>query len=371
MSFLLRLIATCCLFAATAVHGASTSKPTCMGKFPNPITDICWSCILPIKIGDATIANYGGQEDSGDNPSNPLCSCIVNPVVGLNVGFWEPARHVEVVKRAWCLPTLGGLDLDPGIDAPEGASATKGPQGRKAAGTPFYQAHYYVNPALYWLGVVTDWPCLEHGSYDLAYMTEVDPLWSDDELSLLLNPEAVLFANPIAIIACAADCVAASVDFGIREMFWCAGCEGGIYPFTGWLGHYQGGVRIASLIAQRLTAKLHRELIAWGWHGTRGQCGPYFLPMMDKLAYKSQLMYPIPAGAVNGTSCQAGDSYSGGNCLRTDGSTYSPTAILGEGRCCAPFGRTTIISGAGREYPVRGEDFAYMLFRKRTCCVGY
>ena len=47
--------------------------------------------------------------------------------------------------------------------------------------------------------VVTDFPCLERGSFDLAYLTEVDPLWNDDELTLiLLNPDAVLFANPIA-----------------------------------------------------------------------------------------------------------------------------------------------------------------------------
>ena len=41
------------------------------------------------------------------------------------------------------------------------------------------------------------------------------------------------------------------------------------------------------------------------------------------------------------------------------------------GRCCQPFGRSTIVWGAGKEYPVRGEDFAFMLFRKRNCCVGY
>ena len=38
---------------------------------------------------------------------------------------------------------------------------------------------------------------------------------------------------------------------------------------------------------------------------------------------------------------------------------------------CQPFGRTTVLWGAGKEYPVRGEDFAFMLFRKRNCCVGY
>jgi len=41
------------------------------------------------------------------------------------------------------------------------------------------------------------------------------------------------------------------------------------------------------------------------------------------------------------------------------------------GRCCQPFGRTTMVWGAGKEFPVRGEDFAFMLFRKRNCCAGY
>ena len=66
---------------------------TCTGRFPNPITEICWSCILPISIGNATIANFDGQEDIS-NPSSPVCSCGVNPTIGLSIGFWEPARHV-------------------------------------------------------------------------------------------------------------------------------------------------------------------------------------------------------------------------------------------------------------------------------------
>ena len=94
-------------------------------------------------------------------------------------------------------------------------------------------------------------------------------------------------------------------------------------------------------MAQRLTAKMHRELIAWGWHGQAGLCGPYFEPVMDKTAYKTQLTYPIPATDKEG------------------------------GKCCQPFGRTTVTWGAGKEYPVQGEDFAFMLFRKRNCCVGY
>jgi conjugal transfer pilus assembly protein TraU len=85
--------ATLAAVFATAPSMAGDSL-TCTGRFPNPITDICWSCILPITLGGTTLANLDGQEDIA-NPSSPVCSCGVNPTVGLSIGFWEPARHVE------------------------------------------------------------------------------------------------------------------------------------------------------------------------------------------------------------------------------------------------------------------------------------
>ena len=320
----------------TPVQAASAS--TCKGKFINPVTDICWSCILPISVGTADIGNIGGQEDI-PNPSNPVCSCITNPTIGLSIGFWEPARQVETVRKPFCLVSLGGIDLNPGIAAPEAARFTHS-EGNGDGGS-FYQAHFYVNTVMYWLNVVSDFPCLEQGSFDLAYMTEVDPLWNDDETTLILNPDAMLFANPVAVAACAADCVAASTGFGLAKLFWCAGCQGGIYPLDGQVPNHMGGVRTATLMAQRLTAKMHRQFLAWGYHGQPGLCGPYLLPVMDKTAYKTQMTYPVPnTEKING-------------------------------KCCQPFGSTTVIWGAGKEYPVKGEDFSFMLFRKRNCCVGY
>jgi conjugal transfer pilus assembly protein TraU len=316
----------------------AASNPTCIGKFPNPLSDICWSCVLPLSIGTAAVGDFGNQEDvPAFNPANPVCHCGANPIVGLALGFWEPARIVEVVRRPFCLPTLGGVDLSPGIPAPaHGRHTTL--YGDKEV---FYQAHFYANPVLYWLEVLGDYPCLEQGGLDLAYLTEVDPLWNDDELTLILNPDAVLFANPVAVAACAADCIAASLGFGLEKLFWCAGCQGVLYPMDGWVSGHMGGVRSSLLLAQRLTAKMHRELVSWAYHGEKGLCGPYYQPAMDKRAYKTQMLFPVP------------------NTQKT------------LGKCCQPFGRQTVLWGAGREIPARGEDFSYLLFRKKNCCAGY
>ncbi|HRO59508.1 MAG TPA: TraU family protein [Burkholderiaceae bacterium] len=350
---------------------ANATGTTCTGRFINPVTDICWSCLLPLSLGSMTIANLGGQEDNGDNPSSPLCSCGTNPTIGLSLGFWEPARMVEVVRRPYCLVSLGGIEIDPGLYAPaSGRTTSLNEQGESSS---FYQAHFYIDPLLYWMGVVADFPCLEQGDMDLVYMTELDPLWADDELSLLLSPEVALFANPVAVAACAADCIAATTGFGSNNLFWCAGCQGALYPMQGRTGYHTGGVRTAELLMQRLTAKMHRELIAWGWHGQRGQCGPFFEPVMDKRAYKAQMTFPRASTGGGGVSCNGGDELisATGQCKRSDGSFYLPSPMLGEGRCCQPFGRTTALWGMGREVPVRGEDFSFMLFRKRNCCVGF
>jgi len=311
---------------------------TCVGRLPNLVEDICWSCMFPISLGASPLINLHSQEDNGSNPPNPICSCVVNPTIGLSTGFWEPARIVEVVRRPYCLVSMGGVDVDPGIPAPEAGRSAD------ASGTTtgqFYQAHYYTTTVAQLLSVLLDSPCMEKGAFDLVYMTELDPLWNDDMLTAILSPQSLLFANPVAVAACAADCVAATAGFASKALFWCAGCQGSLYPLDGHTSTGGGGIRTAELIVERLMAKMHNSLVAWGWEGAAGLCGPYLMPEMDKTQYKLQLLYPVP----------------------------QTNAGLG-GRCCQPFGRTTVLWGAGREYPVKGEDFTFLLFRKRNCCAG-
>lgn len=318
----------------SATFARESTAGVCQGEFANPITDICWSCMFPMTIGGTPIMTMD-QEDN-DNPGDFLCTCY-NPLrVGIATGFWEPARRVDVTRSPYCFVSLGGVSLDPGIRAPEGEVRVQADLTKQSS----YQVHWYADPLLYWLEVVLDNPCLETGSFDIAYITEVDPTWNDDELTMLLNPETFLFGNPIAQAACAGDCVLASAGFGSDALFWCAGCNGSIYPFNGHVQAHVSHVQASSLLVQRMTAKMHRELVTWGTAGSDGLCGVYPQPVMRKNQYKYQMLYPV-----------------------------AQTSKI-NGKCCQPYGRTTAIWGAGKSYPYKGEDFAYEIFRKKNCCMG-
>lgn len=197
-----------------------------------------------------------------------------------------------------------------------------------------------MNPVLYWLEVLMDFPCLEQAPFDIAWISEFDPLWEDNSLAFLLSPDGVLFGNPVAKAACAADCVAANSGFPSNSLFWCAGCSGSMYPLSGWIAAHIGGIQASELLMQRMTNKLHRQGLMHAGAGKAGLCGFYPQPLMDKTNYKSQLLFPRPQTAkING-------------------------------RCCQPYGRSTMIWGAGKEVPFVGEDFSYQVFRKRSCCAG-
>jgi conjugal transfer pilus assembly protein TraU len=322
-----------CLFQVPQFAMADSSA-NCHGKFADPITDICWSCVFPMTLGGVSITT-DNQEDFNSGVSGPICNCTGSGAIGVPVSFWEPARIVEAVRQPYCFVSLGGVTIDPGISAPAHARATTG-----NAKESFYQVHWYIDPLMYWLEILLDDKCLEQSPFDLAYFTEIDPLWGDSELTFILNPDAVLFANPLAQAACAADCVAATAGFPLNTLFWCAGCQGSMYPLDGWVGNHIGGVHASTQLVERFTNKMHREGLIWAADGPQGLCGYYPVPIMDKRAYKMQMIYPVPW-----------------------------TAPINN-HCCSPFGRTTVLSGAGKEFPVLGEDFSYMLFRKRDCCQG-
>lgn len=322
------------IFGSVQADDGVQSK--CVGKFANPITDICWSCLFPITIGGVKVSP--NNEDT-PNMKKVICECPAPPPImrriGIPISFWEPARLIDVTRIKFCLVSMGGIKIGPNSIKGHGAVSTgKTTDNRKHS---FYQVHYYIYPVLYWLEILTDFACMERTTFDVAYITEFDPLWNDDETAFVLNPDAVLFGNPIAQAACVADSVAATAGFPLDALFWCAGCQGSMYPFTGHVPYHIGGVQASLLLVSRMLAKMHRQGLATVTSGPEALCAKIpWSPIIKKTQYKQQMLYPVPTTGKGG---------------------------------CRPLGRTSITWEGGKEKPYSGEDFGYLIWRKRNCCM--
>ncbi len=344
------------ILLTTSVRADDPEEPEgkCKSEFPNLVSDICWKCLFPVRIGGRKILNWGSMPDNlsdltGNpddfNPSNYICSCKDSndiPRFGIYVSFWEPARVLEVVQKPGCFPFLFGLDMGEAIDF-FGAYGTKG-KGRedRAEGKAFYNVHYYLFPLMWIMDLLvgadfcTDWL----SEIDILYFTEVDPLWNDDELTVYITPEATVFGNEIAQALCSVDCLTTSVGFPLNALFWCAGCWGSLYPYTGNTGVKDSPVRVTSLLASRLLARLARlpvpPAIEYDTSGAGAKCGGIIRPLLKKSQYKFSTIFPIPET---------------------------------KGRCCHGLGESTFIWGEHRNIPGTGEHQTYLMWRKRNCCL--
>jgi len=318
---------------ALYIQSSTIVASNCSGRFANPVTDVCWSCVFPISIGSAKVAK--GHNSDTQNPKQPICAC--DNRIGVAIGFWEPISLVDVTYKPFCMVNLGGFEVG-GVSSkyPKGSQNVR--QGN--SNRSFYHVHWYKFPLMLWLNVITSQACMQLGEFDVAYITELDPTWNSDTLAFILNPEAALFGNVIAQSACAADAVSSSVGEGkpMNSLFWCAGAQGSMYPLTGHVQEHVSGAQASTLLSERMAYKLHREVLLWDSSGADGKaiCREKPKPIMPKDRYRYQMIYPYAA-----TSKRFG---------------------------CKPFGASTVFWEAGKEYPVKGEDFGYLIWRKRNCC---
>lgn len=300
------------------------------GLHMNPVTDLCWQCIFPLRIAGMKVMSGPKINEVGDAARTPICVCPI-PLppffrIGIPVSFWEPARMIETVKDPWCFPSLGfhiGSNKGGWLG---GVSVT--PTTRGKSSQSFFQAHYWIFPVWSAMEILVDFMCVEHSGIDVAYITEVDPLWQDDHLNFILNPESLLFANPVAALACAVDSVSTTTGYAFSPLFWCIGSTSA-YPLTGHV-HDDHELKSASSVAARMVYKLSRQLAICDTGVNLCTCVP--TPIWIKHNYRLQIARPV----------------------RDSG--------------CHPFGRTDLIWGHGKNPPFIGDNFVWMLFRKRVCC---
>ena len=305
------------------------ARGQCSGHFINPITDICWSCLFPLSIGSATVVS--GKNPDTKNPSWPVQVCQAGTFVrlGLALGYWEPFATTDVTRNPYCLVNLGGIQ--PNIKYHDVKGATESP----SSGTTgaFYQVHWYKYPLIAWLNILTSVGCLQSGDYDVGYLSELDPTWSDDQLGFLIDPEAILFGNPIAQASCLADSVASVEGGGINALFWCMGSQGSSYPLTGHISDEFSVLQNATLLSERMAYKLHRMgLIKDSTGKDTAVCEEHYRPIIPKDRYRYELMNPTP-----------------------------------DSRSCHPFGHTVTTWQTGKIKPNDQGNYGTLIWRKRNC----
>ncbi|MDM2765715.1 MULTISPECIES: TraU family protein [Citrobacter] len=297
----------------------------CSSVFMNPVTDIGWSCIFPMRIAGVQIV---GGEENPSSMDSPVCVCKGGaiPTIGLKTSFWEPKRIIDTVSDPYCMMPLGTS-----LTTPKPGTLGGGLNENNTSKRAFQQSHYYIFPAWKILDMFYDIPCLDDEGYDVAMMTEILPQWNNDILSLIINPEALLFANPISTLTCAADAAAASFGMPINALFWCMGSWGNAYPLSGSITSTDY-VEANAGIAARTIYMMGR--LGMLWNTSADGCYRELAPIWRKDRFKLQMMRPTRSTA------------------------------------CIPLGREGLLWTGGKHDP-RKDNFMWMMFEKKDCCVRY
>ena len=131
------MVLYCAPNAANAEGTGASTKSQADGRWVNPVTDVCWSCLFPLTVGDVPVAmqansvkddgmkgsgstssgaTYSNNNPDTDNPSMPIQICPMGIFyrIGLAIGYWEPFSMVDVTKEAGRMVNMGGMSINLG-----------------------------------------------------------------------------------------------------------------------------------------------------------------------------------------------------------------------------------------------------------------
>src|SRR5262245_6780694 len=108
------------VLALICVWGSLSSvavRAECHGSLTGP-GDMCWDCMFPINVGGVTVSDVVNkdQNDMNSYSVNAICCACAKEnsekqsesSVGVNVGYFEPAATIDVVREPYCMAGLGG-----------------------------------------------------------------------------------------------------------------------------------------------------------------------------------------------------------------------------------------------------------------------
>lgn len=320
--------------------GEESTEPYCpdaqvlSGKM---ITDICWDCIYPVRIGGMEVGEGHIPSDAADDIT---CSCPDDngiPQGGFSEGMWEPARLIETTRLPYCAPALGGIFVSETTAKLWGGASSRR-QETAGSAINFYNYHVYAFPVMAMLDLFFERSCApDYTDFDMLFVSEIDPTHNDDELAFALQVESMLFSNPVALAACLPESAGLSAGLQpVDSLFWCAGSWGGLYPFTGHVSGNSHIVRNSSLITARALAKMSRVGYERRTVGEDAMCEAPYTPFLKKSQYQIGQFYPIP---------------------ETDDLHW--------------IGENLFRWGEHRSLPHTGEDQVWVIWRWTDCCALY
>ena len=303
------------------------------------VSAICWDCIFPLWYAGVEIVEGTHVNDITESEDTTECECPVDwppyEEEGLVISYWPVSYYVELVKDPYCFPSFGS---DMGSDD-EGSSTAKylkkGGGEEIGHGNPgtstFMQAHFWYFYILGMMDSTLDEMCQEMTSTDLVGLSEIDPIWQDDELAAIIQAESYIFANYGSQLTCIADAISTNAGYSLSPLFWCVGSSGSLYPPTGHANN-DDLLQAYELIVGRAVARMHRQAAICD--GACWYCQCMYTPIWIKHHYRDQVAWPVDAGF------------------------------------CTAFGTSDIAWGPGKNPPNvnKMDNLIFLLYRKRTCC---
>ncbi len=387
-----------------AAHAAAPALPLKDIGCPNSeilgaglIDRICWSCLFPIALMGVELFNINGAAAPEDHANQALCICggsleeLELPTIGFTLGYWQPARLLELTRLPYCFPGLGGLRATMSLSTAGGAAQVGILSSQEVDQTQteidFVNIHYYAFPLFAMLELLDFPSCNPDGymTFDLLQIGEAYPNWYSDELSFLVQPESLVFANPFAQAAAMLECgYIAAMDEPIDDWWWTAGCWGMVYPFSGNMPVSSQIVNNWSLASTKFLYMLGRLKMIKRTVGNDALCEAQDMPILLKSQYRMQMAFPVAETDDSATAaCGNGGTDPPEGC-------DTPPAGGGEGggeggsmkeaikessfrirkRCCHALGDSTLLWGDWRHVPVTGEDAVFILWQWVDCCLG-
>ncbi|WP_414039352.1 TraU family protein [Acidithiobacillus sp. M4-SHS-6] len=273
--------------------------PICSGTFYDPLLMTNWMDLFPITIAGISLPPGGMNPPMVFEP--PICICPMTfppfiPLPGIGITFWEPLYIAEVVRIPGCMPTLGGIDV---FGAPfiseMGADSEDANHSSTTNSEETLQVHWYVYPLFEILNLVSSLLCLNTSTgYNLAFVTEPDPVWQNDIWAIFMSPEASLFSTFPLQMACIPDQLSSSFGFPIDALFWCAGTWGSPYPFSANANQTSSDQQANALVLSHFLFMEARVGAMWDTIGPWAECFSIPNPIWMKSQFRVDPIYPLP-----------------------------------------------------------------------------